>query len=102
MADRKSDGTDPWPRMSAWLPPGLALAWLAVLATLVHNVASVLIAWGATVLVVVLIAIVLALLYRVVSSRSRSKVSGGTTETLRTRAPGCRQPSVATWPSFRA
>jgi excisionase family DNA binding protein len=80
MAGRKSDGMDPWPRMSAWLPPGLVLAWLAVLATFVHNVANLLIAWGATVSVAVLLTIVLALLYRVVSSRSRSKVSGGTPE----------------------
>ena len=31
MAGRKSDGMDPWLRVSAWLPPGLALGWLAVL-----------------------------------------------------------------------
>ena len=42
-------------RVSAWLPPGLALAWLALLATLIHSVASVLTAWAATVCMVILL-----------------------------------------------
>lgn len=41
-------------RISAWLPPGLALGWLATLATLVHSVGIALTAWGATVSVVLL------------------------------------------------
>ena len=57
--------------MSAWLPPGLALGWLAVLATFVHGVASLLIAWGASVFLAVLAAALLAWLRSAASSRSR-------------------------------
>jgi excisionase family DNA binding protein len=46
----------PWLRTSAWLPPGLALAWLAVLATFVHGVGNLLAAWAATVPLIVLLA----------------------------------------------
>jgi excisionase family DNA binding protein len=46
----------PWLRTSAWLPPGLALGWLAVLATFVHSVGNLLAAWAATVSLVVLLA----------------------------------------------
>ena len=46
----------PWLRTSAWLPPGLALGWLAVLARFVHGVGSLLAAWAATVSLVVLLA----------------------------------------------
>ena len=67
---------DPWVRMSAWLPPGLALGWLAVLASFVHGVASLLIAWGASVFLVVLAAALFASLRSRASSRS-SSVSAG-------------------------
>lgn len=46
----------PWLRMSAWLPPGLALGWLAVLGTFVRGVGNLLAAWAATVSLVVLLA----------------------------------------------
>jgi excisionase family DNA binding protein len=42
-------------RLSAWLPPSLALVWLATLATLIHNVGITLAAWGATLSLVVLV-----------------------------------------------
>jgi excisionase family DNA binding protein len=42
--------------MSAWLPPGLALGWLAVLATFVRGVGALLAAWAATVCLAVLLA----------------------------------------------
>jgi len=42
-------------RVSAWLPPGLALGWLATLATLIHSVAVALGDWAATVCLVVLL-----------------------------------------------
>jgi excisionase family DNA binding protein len=48
-------------RVSAWLPPGLALAWLATLVTLVRSVGIALTAWGATVSAVLLAAL---LIYR--------------------------------------
>lgn len=67
---------DPWLRMSAWLPPGLALGWLAVLATFVHGVASLLIAWGASVFLAVLAAALLAWLRSAASSRSSSDTVG--------------------------
>ena len=41
-------------RVSAWLPPGLALAWLATLVTLVRSVGIALAAWGATVSAILL------------------------------------------------
>jgi excisionase family DNA binding protein len=42
--------------MSAWLPPGLALGWLAVLATFVRGAGALLAAWAATVSLAVLLA----------------------------------------------
>ena len=56
VANGKSDGTGRWLRTSAWLPPGLALGWLAVLLTFVHGVGNLLAAWAATVSLVVLLA----------------------------------------------
>jgi excisionase family DNA binding protein len=55
MDTRKSDGRDlrlrvsEWPRVSAWVPPGLALALLATLATLIQSIGIMLAVWGATV-----------------------------------------------------
>jgi hypothetical protein len=51
-------------RLSAWLPPGLALGWLAILATLVHNLAVALADWGATVSSVMLFFLLVLLLSR--------------------------------------
>jgi hypothetical protein len=42
-------------RVSAWLPPGLALGWLATLATLIHSVAVAVGDWAATVSLVALL-----------------------------------------------
>jgi len=42
-------------RVSAWLPLGLALGWLATLATLIHSVAVAVGDWAATVSLVVLL-----------------------------------------------
>jgi excisionase family DNA binding protein len=55
VANGKSGKTRPWPRMSAWLPPGLALGWLAVLATFVRGTGSLLAAWAGTVSLAVLL-----------------------------------------------
>ena len=54
MDTEESGGKSPRLRVSAWLPPGLALAWLATLATLVRGVGMALAAWGATVSAVLL------------------------------------------------
>jgi excisionase family DNA binding protein len=56
VANGKMDGTGPWLRMSGWLPPGLALGALAVLATFIHGVGRLLTAWAATVSLIVLLA----------------------------------------------
>jgi excisionase family DNA binding protein len=45
-----------WPRVSAWVPPGLAVALLATLATLIHSTRIMLVVWGATVALVLLVA----------------------------------------------
>lgn len=45
-------------RASAWVPPGLALVWLATLATLIHNVGIMLADWAATVCLAVLVMLV--------------------------------------------
>jgi len=57
--------------MSAWLPPGLALGWLAILGTFVRGAGSLLAAWAGTVCLVVL----LARRHRVVLSRSSPKAA---------------------------
>lgn len=48
MANEESDGIGTRPRVSAWLPPGLALSWLAVLAMFVHGGGRLLAVWAAT------------------------------------------------------
>ena len=52
----KRDRAEPSLRMSVWLPPGLALGWLALLATFVHGVGALLAAWATTVSLAVLLA----------------------------------------------
>lgn len=42
-------------RVSAWLPPALALGWLATLGTLIHSVAVAVGDWAATVSLVILL-----------------------------------------------
>jgi excisionase family DNA binding protein len=48
VGNGKSDGRGPSRRISAWLPPGLALGWLAVLATFVHSAGRLLAIWATT------------------------------------------------------
>lgn len=55
VAKEKRTQRELWLRISPWLLPGLALGWLALLATFIHSVASVLTAWGATVCVALLL-----------------------------------------------
>jgi excisionase family DNA binding protein len=50
VASGESDRMGTRPRISAWLPPGLALSWLAVLATFVHGGSRLLAVWAATAL----------------------------------------------------
>lgn len=54
VANRKSDEASPRRRVSAWLPPGLALGWLALLAVFVHGAGSLLAVWAATTALAVL------------------------------------------------
>jgi excisionase family DNA binding protein len=55
VANEQSGGTRPRPGMSAWLALGLALGWLAVLATFVRGVGSLLTTWAASVALAVLV-----------------------------------------------
>ena len=55
VANRENDGMGPRLRISAWLPPGLALGWLAILATFVQGVTTLLTTWAATLSLVVLL-----------------------------------------------
>jgi len=79
-------------RVSAWLPPGLALGWLATLATLIHSVAVVVGDWAATVSLVILL--LLLARRRQPSPHSDSSgtvpappVSAGTAATVSAAAP---------------
>jgi excisionase family DNA binding protein len=54
VANRKRDEAGPRSRVSAWLPPGLALGWLALLATFVHGAGTLLAVWAATTALAVL------------------------------------------------
>jgi excisionase family DNA binding protein len=70
MGNGKDNRTNLWLRVSeslrisAWLPLGLALGWLATLATVVHSVGMAVAAWGATVSVVLLMALLVNRLRR--------------------------------------
>jgi hypothetical protein len=77
MGTEDGDGKNPWLRVSAWLLPGLALGWLATLATLMHGVAMTLAAWGATVSVVLLAVVLMHWLRRLMHSLRRSRAAGG-------------------------
>jgi excisionase family DNA binding protein len=71
--------------VSTWLPPGLALAWLATLATLVHNVAFAVAYWGATVSLAVLSLLLARLLQW--AWRRRQASSGGASSGTATGQP---------------
>jgi hypothetical protein len=79
-------------RVSAWLPPGLALGWLATLATLIHSVAVAVGDWAATVSLVVLL-LLLARRHQPSPHRDSSgtapaqPVSAGTAATVSAAAP---------------
>lgn len=92
MATGKRDGTGPPLRISAWLPPGLALGGLAVLATFVHGAGRLLIVWAATCSLAVLL-VLLVLLAR----RRPAKVSGVRPETdsALTGEPDDASPAIA-------
>jgi len=79
-------------RISAWLPPGLALGGLAVLATFVHGVGRLLIVWAATCSLVVLL-VLLVLLAR----RRPAEASGvrPETESALTGEPDDASPAIA-------
>lgn len=79
-------------RISAWLPPGLALGGLAVLATFVHGVVRLLIVWAATCSLVVLL-VLLVLLAR----RRPAEASGirAETESAPTGEPDDAPPAPA-------
>jgi excisionase family DNA binding protein len=88
VANGKSDGTGPWLRVSAWLPPGLALGWLATLATFVRGVGTLLTAWAATVSLVVGTVSLIVLL-----ARLRPTVSPSNAPQTRTRTSGHVSPT---------
>ncbi|MGH3296566.1 MAG: hypothetical protein ACRDP7_32715, partial [Trebonia sp.] len=69
-------------RISAWLPPGLALGWLATLATLVHNVALAVAYWGATVSLAVLSLLVARLLQWAWRRRRQAPPGGASSGTV--------------------
>jgi len=82
-------------RVSAWLPPGLALGWLATLATLIHSVAVAVGDWAGT----VSLAILLLLLTRRRQPSPKSDSSGTVfTEPVAAgtaAAPASARPSTA-------
>jgi excisionase family DNA binding protein len=85
MDTRNSDEKGPrlrvseWPRVSAWVPPGLALTLLATLATLIHNTDIMLAVWGATVSLVFLAASVARRAY---TSRRRGLPGAATVQAI--------------------
>jgi len=78
MANRKSDEAGLRPRVSAWLPPGLALGWLALLATFVHGAGRLLAAWAATMAIAATIAIAATTALAVLFGQRRT--AGSTTD----------------------
>jgi excisionase family DNA binding protein len=76
MGTEESGRNNLWLRVSAWLPPGLALAWLATLATLVRSVGMALTAWGATVSAILLAFLVIQRLRKGSSADDDDPVEG--------------------------
>lgn len=70
MANGSSQRRGPLSRPSAWLAPGLALTWLATLATFVHGVVNLFLHWVAT----VFLALLVVFAVRLVRRRSRPAV----------------------------
>lgn len=106
MGSGKSDRRSLWLRLpellrlSAWLPPGLALAWLATLVTLVHSVGSALAVWGATLFVVVLAALVVRVVQRRASRHKGTPLSAAkpTAATDEVEASAPTPPSLTAGP----
>lgn len=63
-------------RVSAWFPPGLALAWLAALATFVHGPDMAIAVWGATVAVAFLAVLLIRRRRRARSAGEDEQVAG--------------------------
>lgn len=86
-----------WLRVSAWLPPGLALAWLATLATLVRGVGMTLAAWGATVSAILLAVLLMNWLRRGSSADGGDPAAGSedaaTGETAQASTPSPADPA---------
>jgi excisionase family DNA binding protein len=76
MDTEESGRKNLWLRVSAWLPLGLALAWLATLATLVRSVGSALAAWGATVSAILLAVLLIHRLRKGSSADGDDPVAG--------------------------
>lgn len=64
VANGESDGIGTRPRVSAWLPPGVVLSWLAVLATFMHGGGRLLAVWVATTLLTFLFVLLILQLWR--------------------------------------
>lgn len=82
--------------VSAWLPPGLALAWLATLATLVHNVAFAVAYWAATVCLAILSLLVAQLLQWAWRQRQRHRQRRRQRHQSRQASPGGVSSGTAT------
>lgn len=65
------------PRISAWLPPGLALSWLAVLATFVHGGGRLLAIWAATALLTFLSVLLILQVWRRIGGGSGARPQAG-------------------------
>jgi excisionase family DNA binding protein len=73
VANGKSDEMGLRPRISAWLPPGLALGWLAVLATFVHRTERLLAVWAATGFLVFLVVLLMLQVRRYIGRASGTR-----------------------------
>jgi hypothetical protein len=90
MANGSSHLWDPWSRPSAWLPPGLALTWLATLATFVHGVVNLFLHWVAT----VFLALLVVFAVRLVRRRSRTAAGPVPSPALPAEAEAPRHPDT--------
>lgn len=93
MDTEESGGTNLRLRVSAWLPPGLALAWLATLTTLMRGVGIALAAWGATVSAIVL-AVLLMHRLRAGSSTDSDDSAAGNGDAVAREAAQAGRPSA--------
>ena len=77
VANGESDRMGTRPRISAWLPPGLALSWLAVLATFVHGGSRLLAVWAATALFTFLFVLLILQVRRRIGGASGTRPQTG-------------------------